>query len=260
MSKEKVREAVYAGSFYPEREEALEKLINSYLSNASTSLKETKISGKIKAMLVPHAGYVYSGQTAGFAFAALKQMDPAPKRIVLFGPSHQEYLEGVYGFDGAWVTPLGKIKLDDNAHSLISFYFDKEHCLEVEIPFLQVVLKKFDFVPLLYGEITPHQLASTVNSFTSRDTVLIASSDLSHYFPYDHAKEVDADTIESILSLDLEKFMRVGEACGKTGIASLLLIAKKNKWKPILLDYKNSGDTAGDKLKVVGYAAIIFVE
>jgi AmmeMemoRadiSam system protein B len=248
---EKVRKPKYAGSFYPAEPKELSKMVEKFVLEGKTSIPENAV---LKALIVPHAGYIYSGPVAGAAYSVLK--DFAPKRIVLFGPSHQQYFSGAYGFQNPWASPLGEVKIAEHGLQLIEE--NNEHSLEVQLPFLQTVLKKFEFLPVLYGEIDAIDLASLVESYLDKDTVLVASSDLSHYLPYEKAKRIDFETINSVYLLDLEKFLQIGDACGKTGIGALIVLAKKHHWVPLLLQYKNSGDTAGDKKSVVGYAAIAF--
>lgn len=246
----KIRKAMYAGSFYPEEKGALFGMVDSLLAKASAK----KLPARLRALVVPHAGYVYSGPVAAFAYRALALA--GPKRVVLLGPSHQAYFEGVYGFGGEWESPLGKIAVQNFGFPVMDD--DAEHSLEVQLPFLQVALKKFEFVPVIYGVTAPDALAKISQDALGADGVIIASSDLSHYFPYEKAKHADKQTIDAALALDLDKFMEIGDACGKTGIAALIILAKKHKWRTVLLDYRNSGDTAGDKGSVVGYAAIAF--
>jgi AmmeMemoRadiSam system protein B len=248
---EKVRKPKYAGSFYPSDQKELSKMVEKFVSEGKASFPGNAV---LKALVAPHAGYIYSGPVAGAAYGVLK--DSPPKKIVLFGPSHQQYFSGAYGFQKPWVTPLGEVKIAEHGLQLIEE--DNEHSLEVQLPFLQTVLKKFEFLPVLYGEIDALDLASLIDSYLDKNTVLVASSDLSHYLPYEKAKKIDFDTINSIYELDLRKFLQVGNACGKTGIGALIVLAQKYNWAPLLLQYKNSGDTAGDKKSVVGYAAIAF--
>jgi len=247
-----VRKAKYAGSFYPSNKLELSKIISSLLLKS----KPKKLGGELKALIVPHAGYVYSGEVAAFAYNSLKIQNP--KRVVLLGPSHQDYIDGIYSFSGEWVTPLKITKVFDSGLNV--FENDSEHSLEVELPFLQSVLSDFEFIPIIYGVDDYVQLARVCSKFLSDDSVLIASSDLSHYLPYTLANKIDLVTTNAILELDLKGFLDFGDACGKTGIAAILMLALKNKWKPVLLSYKNSGDTAGDKMRVVGYAAIAFIK
>jgi AmmeMemoRadiSam system protein B len=248
---ENIRKARYAGSFYPKENKELSKMIERFLKNA----KQKKIKGKLKGLLVPHAGYIYSGQVAAFAYKLLRKNE---NKVILFGPSHQIYLEGAFGFLGKWQTPIGEINVSSAQLPIVEN--DNEHSLEVQVPFLQYGCKDFTLMPIIYGEISPEELADIINSEMDDTSILIASSDLSHYLSYELAKKIDTETINAILDLDLQRFLQIGDACGKTGIAALIILAKKHKWKPILLDYKNSGDTAGDKKGVVGYAAIAFVD
>jgi len=251
MSKKEVRFSVHAGSFYPADKEALSLMIEKFLSEAPIK----KLGGKLAALIVPHAGYIYSGLTAAFGYNSLKIA--APKKIVLIGPSHYHYIKGAYSFSLPWQTPLGELKVNRADFPIIKK--DVEHSLEVQAPFLQTVLANFEFTPIMYGEISSDALAGSISAHT-KDSVIIASSDLSHFFKYGEAKQIDAVTINAILDLDFEEFMRAGDACGKIGVGALILLAKKNKWKPILLDYRNSGDTAGNKDEVVGYASIAFIK
>jgi AmmeMemoRadiSam system protein B len=252
MKKLSIRKAVYSGSFYPADGKELSEMINGFLSKA----KPKKLSGELMGLIVPHAGYIYSGPTAAFGYKVLSETKLS--KIILFGPSHHNHFYGAFGFSGAWETPLGVTLIEET--NLTVLKNDSEHCLEVQLPFLQSTLPSFDFAPILYGEIDPQELAQKIEAEYSLGTVLIASSDLSHYLSYGLAQKVDSQTINAIMELNYEKFIGVGDACGKIGIAALILIAKKNNWKPVLLDYRNSGDTAGDKKGVVGYVSIAFVK
>jgi len=258
-----LRMPVVAGSFYPADKSQLVSLIEKLLKENNFSLTAKKLGidyKNIRAAIVPHAGYVYSGPTAAVVYNAVA--NTSPKRVVLLGPSHQAPLNDAYSFSSNWLTPLGEVKIDNSNLAFEKVLDDFEHSLEVQLPFLQTIFKKdsFTFTPIIYGEINEKELAKSVAALDSKNTLFLASSDLSHYLPYTEAKVIDAETIEAILALDIEKFMEVGDACGKIGIAALMILAKKNKWKAALLDYRNSGDTAGDKKGVVGYAAIIFVK
>ncbi|VVB76271.1 Memo-like protein [uncultured archaeon] len=251
IEKKEIRRQIHAGTFYPAEKKELSSMIKKFLSQAKTK----KLEGELAALIVPHAGYIYSGFTAAFAYNVLQKA--SPKKITLLGPSHYHYIKGAYSFSAPWETPLGELKVREADFPIVKK--DVEHSLEVQAPFLQTVLANFDFTPIMYGEISPDVLAGALLPL-AKGTVIIASSDLSHFFKYEEAKQIDAVTINAILDLDFEEFMRTGDACGKTGIAALILLAKRNKWKPILLDYRNSGDTAGSKEEVVGYASIAFVK
>jgi len=253
MNQINTRPPVYAGSFYPADKEVLTGMIEQFLDEAKVKVQKSK---RLRALIVPHAGYVYSGSTAAFAYKMLGQAKP--KKIILFGPSHYTYLENAFSFSGEWETPIRNTKLSPADLPIIKN--DKEHSLEVQLPFLQTVLKEFEFTPIIYGEMDASELADILNTESNSESILIASSDLSHYSTYALAKKIDSNTINSILTLDFDSFTCDGDACGKIGIHALMLLAKKYNWKPILLDYKNSGDTAGDKNQVVGYCTIAFME
>ena len=247
------RPAHYAGSFYPKEKIKLEKMIKSFLKNTNK-----KVNGKLKALIVPHAGYVYSGIVAGKGYNLLKESKKS--NIILFGPSHYAAINGAYGFSENWSTPLGTTKI--TSIDLPVIRNDTEHSLEVQLPFLQYIIPKtrLDLTSIIYGDIPSEELADIINTTKNEDSVLIASSDLSHYLSYDIAKKIDTNTINAILNLDLEKFSKEAEACGKIGIEALIILTKKNNWKPVLLEYKNSGDTKGNKESVVGYTCIAFTE
>ncbi|MFA5357888.1 MAG: AmmeMemoRadiSam system protein B [archaeon] len=251
-----VREAVYAGQFYPADAEELSKMIDDLLL-AGEEKSAKNISKRIRAIVVPHAGYVYSGEVAASAYDSIKASKV--KKIILLGPSHHSYFEGAYTFSQNWETPLGTVSVE-KAPKLDAIVGDIEHSLEVQIPFLQKIFADFVLVPIIYGEISPKQLAEKVSPLAEKNSVIIASSDLSHYLPYVEANKIDKATLGAVVSIDLKKFLSSGDACGKIGIAALMILAKKLKWKPVLLDYKNSGDTSGDKKGVVGYASIVFIE
>ena len=246
-----LREAIYAGSFYPAKKDKLLKMVKGFLSKAKTA--EEINYKKIRAAIVPHAGYEFSGPVAAFAYNAMQEAKP--EKIILIGPSHHAYFEGAFTFKNDWVSPLGKVKV--KPAKLPAMENDMEHSLEVQLPFLQAVLKKFSLTPVIYGDISQEGLYSILKK---EKGFYLVSSDLSHYLPYEDASKEDKETINAILNLDEEMLDKTGDACGKTGIGALLILAKKNHWKPVLLDYRNSGDTFGDKEKVVGYAAVVFTE
>ena len=250
-----VREPAVAGKFYPDDPEELKRMINGYLNEASV----TEIKGTLKGLIVPHAGYVYSGPVAAYGYKLLEGKNPG--RIIILGPSHYAQFPGLAesGHKG-WSTPLditetfsiGNISKYPAAHR-------SEHSLEVQLPFLQVVLedKEFTVDPILTGMISPEEGAAILEK---EDAFLIVSSDLSHYNPYDAAKELDARTVELIERMDIPGFIQFGDACGKMGILIAIELAKRKGWKIKALHYANSGDTAGPRTEVVGYAALAIVE
>lgn len=190
-------------------------------------------------------------------------------QILLLGPSHNTYFYGLAACDyDFWETPLGKIQVDPLNKKIIqenpgiitvsNDAHDPEHCLEVQLPFLQKTLKDFTIIPLLTGVGEPQKFALTLQKYLDKLDLIIVSSDLSHYHAFEEAVKLDKITTSAISEFDFESLIEVGEACGLNGIITLLYLAKLNKWQPKLLDYKNSGDTAGDKSQVVGYCSFAF--
>lgn len=251
-----MRKPAVAGMFYPGNKEELKKSVHGFLQAG----KEIKFKGELKALIVPHAGYVYSGIVAGAGFRLLAGKNVRHyKKVILLGPSHQIYFSGAAIAAEDFETPLGTVKVGEVSSWLkeelivkLPEAHRKEHCLEVELPFLQETLSKFELYALVLGEVDEKLLAAAIRKFVDDNTLIVVSSDLSHYLPYETAVRKDKETINKILNFDLSHF----EACGERPIRVLMHLAKSLNWKPILLDYKNSGDTAGDKNRVVGYTAI----
>jgi len=250
-----------------------------YLSSAEFPEEVAgKLKGDLKALIVPHAGYLYSGLTAGYGYKLLKKL---PKdiewKIVLIGISHLVPFNGASVFpNGVWKTPLGdvavrdirkeigpdgKIDEDDDLFLYIPEAHSEEHSLEVQVPFLQTCLDRFVLYPIATGTCRPDFLADRLEEFVARDDVIVVvSSDLSHHLPYEEAQEVDRATLNGIVGMKVEKVIERGDACGLKGILASMFLAEKLKWKPVLLDYRNSGDTAGDKDRVVGYGSVAFFD
>jgi AmmeMemoRadiSam system protein B/AmmeMemoRadiSam system protein A len=227
--------------------------------------RDVKIPGKIRGLVSPHAGYVYSGIVAA---AGYRQIDPSIKTIILLGSSHRVRLSapsipGVI----AYRTPMGDVPLSKLASTLRSLPGFKsvpeahleEHSLEVQLPFLQAVLKEFEIVPILTGRSDPKTLATTLAPYVGEDTLVVASSDLSHYYSYETAVTLDRICTSAITGYKFSD-MALCEACGKQAVLTLMHIAQIKGWRSVLTDYKNSGDTAGNKNRVVGYASIAFVD
>lgn len=262
-----IRPPSVAGSFYPGDKAKLQKMVDNYLKQA----KDTQIPGKLCALVEPHAGYVYSAPTAAYGYKSLAKHRPDIEKIILIGPSHFAQFQGACesGFD-FWETSLGRVeaynitKNPKSENSIIKVYPQAhlpEHCLEVQLPFLQSVLKEgFKIYPILCGDVNPAELANVLLDQIDNNTFIIASSDLSHYLPYDKAVAADKLSNECIVSSDITRFEKFGDACGKLPILTLMHIAKKKNWKTKLLDYRNSGDTAGPKNQVVGYGCHAFYE
>jgi MEMO1 family protein len=261
-----IRKAAVAGGFYPLEKRGIESHIENYLSEA----KSTQIPGNLRGLVVPHAGYVYSGPIAAYGYKLLSSHQKNIQKIILLGPSHHAGFYGAAeaGFD-VWETPIGKVKagkisdlLENPDPDLFPIYPEAhipEHCLEVQLPFLQMAMKKeFTIFPLLICEIDPGKLALALRNAIDEKTLVIASSDLSHYHPYEKAMKIDAIANDAIPRLDIQKFEEYGDACGKLPILTLMHLAKLNGWTGKFLDYRNSGDTAGDKDRVVGYGCFAF--
>ncbi len=251
------RQPAVAGMFYPAEPDELKKMLVSFLKEQPQSMPKSMPKSMLmpKALIVPHAGYVYSGIVAAAGYAMLK--DSAYKKAIVLGPSHRLPFEGA-AFDSSdsWRTPLGETRIENFRSSTIRKLpqaHAEEHSIEVQLPFLQCVLKAFSLCPISLGQsaIIGDELAGQLNE----QTLLVVSSDLSHYLPYKRAVSVDRATISRILAFHEVDY---DEACGAEGINILIRVAKKLRWKPCLIDYRNSGDTAGPRGSVVGYCCIAF--
>lgn len=261
-----VRPPAVAGTFYPGMEAPLGRLVGQLLADARPP---AALTAPPKALIVPHAGYIYSGPTAGFAYAVLRPWASRWQRVVLLGPTHRVPVRGLaLPSAEAFATPLGEVAIDrpladrllqlpqvredDSAHTW-------EHALEVQLPFLQTVLRTFTLLPLAVGDASPDDVAAVLEAaWGGEETLIVISSDLSHYHPYREAVRIDRATAEQVL--DLRAPLQHTQACGATPINGLLLAARQHGLHAHLLDLRNSGDTAGERDRVVGYAAFAFTE
>jgi AmmeMemoRadiSam system protein B len=257
------RKAAVAGAFYPDDRKELKKKITGYIKNA----KDFDIRDP-KGVIVPHAGYIYSGAVAGYAYRLVMAWDrsnPGAKTVFVLGPAHYVPTTASIGLFDSYETPLGKVAVDTDICTTLAenAMFDPsaeahlpEHSIEVQLPFLKESLKDFRIVPILLGETDPERLSAILQPFFGkRNTLFVFSSDLSHYLPYDKAVQKDRKSIETITGLKTGD-KDTPDACGATGIMTAMHLAKNAKCSINLLDYRNSGDTAGDKSAVVGYAAL----
>jgi len=262
-----VRAAAVSGSFYPADREDLRAEVRSRLASASAKLQADAPAPK--ALIVPHAGYVYSGDVAASAYARLAPVKDRIRRVVLLGPCHRVAVRGLALPDAdCFETPLGSIPVDaaavaalrelpqitasPQAHAL-------EHSLEVHLPFLQEALGSFTLVPLAVGDATAEAVADVLEIvWGGPETLIVISSDLSHYLPYNTAQFTDAGTVKDMLAL--APHIDHHHACGATPVNGLLLVARRKGLAPELLDLRNSGDTAGDRNRVVGYASLAFFD
>ncbi len=260
----KVRKPAVAGAFYPADARELKKELEEYFSLTQTSLNFPK------AIIAPHAGTIYSGPIAASAYACLKKMKDFVHRVILLGPAHQVGFEGIaVPSVDFFETPLGKIPLDRRAIEEISLLpqvieFDEahaeEHSLEVQLPFLQMSLGDFQLIPLVVGWTEPELVAEVLEKlWGGKETLIIVSSDLSHYLSYGNAQKTDEETARQIETLDWQN-LADQKACGFFPVRGLLLEAQKKALEVKVLDLRNSGDTAGDKKRVVGYGAFHFYE
>ncbi len=260
-----IRQPAVAGSFYPGESSALSSAVEGFLDAA-----EIGDGPPPKAIIAPHAGFVYSGAVAATAYARLKPVAEQIKRVVLLGPCHRVAVRGLAlsGAD-AFMTPLGEIPIDKDAAAMIVDMpqvgvFDPthemEHSLEVHLPFLQILLGDFQLVPLVVGETPPAQVAEVLDAlWGGPETLIVVSSDLSHYLDYESAQKIDAKTSRAIENLDPSGISR-DDACGRFPVVGLLETAKRRGMTVETVDLRNSGDTAGSKDRVVGYGSWLFTE
>jgi MEMO1 family protein len=271
----RVRNAVVAGSFYDSDPEILCREVD-FLLNED---KPAKIKGTIRGLVSPHAGYMYSGSVAAAAYRALKGL--TYEVVFLVGPSHREYFDGVSIYPGdAYQTPLGEVPIDKEFRSallrqspfiqLSEAGHRSEHCLEVQLPFLQRVLGDFSMVPMIIGNQTKEYCIGLGNAIAEvarrRNVLLVASTDLSHYHPYDTAVELDQRVINDVEAFDEHELMdrlvnERDEACGGGPIVAVMHASKllgANRAHVLL--YNNSGDITGDKGAVVGYCSAAFFQ
>ena len=257
------RAAAVAGQFYPQAPGALRAEVALALETVGTPAPAVAP----KMLLVPHAGYVYSGPVAAHAYATLAAGRERIRRVVLLGPAHRVAVRGLAAPTvAAFETPLGEVPIDREALASLAALpqvvaddrpHAQEHSLEVQLPFLQTVLERFTLVPLVVGDADVREVAEVLEQLWGGDeTLIVISSDLSHYLPYPRAQATDRDTVESILRLDATLDHR--QACGATPLAGALLAARTQGLAARLLDLRNSGDTAGDRSRVVGYCAMAF--
>ncbi len=257
-----VRAPAVAGAFYPGTFDALQSQLRAMLASAGTA-----DARRPKALIAPHAGYVYSGPVAASAYAHLAPHRHDYSRVVLLGPAHRVRLRGLaLPASTSFATPLGEIPLDRDAVAALRGLpqvcvsdeaHDLEHSLEVHLPFLQQSLSGFTLVPLAVGDASVQEVTQVLDLlWGGEETLIVVSSDLSHYLPYPQARHVDEHTARMIL--DLAPRLNHEQACGATPVNGLLHAAARRGLRPQLLDLRNSGDTAGDKKRVVGYASFAF--
>ncbi len=258
-----VRTPAVAGQFYSGNAGELSATVATLLDEAA--VKETAAP---KALIVPHAGYIYSGPVAASGYALLAPYREQYRRVILLGPCHRVPVRGLaLSSADAFRTPLGDVPLDKDSLADLDIAgvetFDAshrdEHSLEVHLPFLQTVLSDFSVVPIVVGDASPELVARVLDTlWGGPETLIVISSDLSHYLKYDEARVIDAETCKAIESLDAVRISH-DMACGATPIAGLLVAAQRRGMAVTTLDLRNSADTAGNGMYVVGYGAWMLV-
>lgn len=259
-----IRPPAVAGMFYPANPAQLSADIQQYLNDANPPTLSP-----VRAIIVPHAGYIYSGPVAAFAYK-LMLSEPHPNRILILGPSHRAWFQGVAIADfEAFRTPLGNHPVDRlfikdlvNQNQQISVSnapHQSEHCLEVQYPFMQMTCPDVPTVPMLFGNVDPIEMGEVLNRLITSGDFIVVSSDLSHYHNNTTAHTLDGQFIDAVLNGQVADAAQ-GEACGQAPTIALMTIAANRGWKPRLLDYRTSGDIMGDRSQVVGYAAIAYVD
>ena len=261
-----VRPPAVAGSFYPGEADVLARDVRALLDAAAVP------QGALvpKAIIVPHAGFVYSGPIAAAAYARLAPARYTINRVVLIGPAHRVAFSGIAASTSeSFDTPLGRIPIDGPAIARIATLpgvggldqaHEQEHSLEVQLPFLQAALDRFTLVPIVVGNADPAQVAAVLDAlWGGKETLIVISSDLSHYLDYATARSTDSATRAAIERLDATP-IGFEQACGRVGVAGLLAVAKRRGLSVETLDLRNSGDTAGPRDRVVGYGAWAFTD
>lgn len=254
-----IRKAAVAGTFYPDDGAELHEMVQRCLREGHGA------DHPPKAVIAPHAGYIYSGPVAGSAFKAWSALRGRVDCVVLIGPSHRVAFDGIAKSSATFfATPLGLLPVDAEAMEALAglpFVHENdsahryEHSLETHLPFIQETIGEVPILPLVVGDAYPEEVATVIETLWHRpNTIFSISSDLSHYLPYDDARREDADTTRAIESCQVEK-LGPERACGWLPISGLLHVARRRQIPVKALDVRNSGDTAGDRSRVVGYGA-----
>jgi len=262
------RKAAVRGSFYPQ--ECSE--IKSYFEKFNHTFQEIAIPKEVRnivprAVIVPHAGYIYSGFTANFAYRFLQQTKA--KRIIVIGPSHHHYFKGISGsYYEKYETPCGELNIDSAYLFALAKQFnigfepkahEKEHSTEVQMPFIRHYFPESKIIELIYSDTTAKNIALLIVALLqNKDNVVVISSDLSHFHSLEEAKGFDENCLKGVAKLDLRELSKGCKACGLIGIQAMILAAKQLKLSSKLLDYRTSADASGDSSSVVGYMSAMF--
>ena len=259
------RPTAVAGHFYPDNPVQLRHLLDQLLQDMAPSQKRPRL------IVVPHAGYIYSGKTAAFAYGSLKGHDY--QRVLLVGPSHHVSFMG-YAFSDVthWETPLGEVALDHygmdqflKTNPEIPAFLhpqphEREHSLEVQVPFLQSVLKEgFRLIPVVYGRSEAKDLLKILEAFGDDETLIVISTDLSHFYEQSKANELDKICCDAMVAMDAGGLEQC-EACGRIGMQAAALYGRHHGLNTRMLSYRTSGDVVGDMSSVVGYASFLMTD
>jgi AmmeMemoRadiSam system protein B len=238
-------------NWYPQDKKELNNLLEKFLSQKT----DINLAQQIHGLIVPHAGYEFSGEVAGKAYSLLKQNKN--KKAIILSPSHYTQIDIASSHNETeWITPLGKIKV--NQQGFPKQNISQEHAIDNQIPFLQKLGFK-EILPLVIGEINQEEAKEIAEKLIQLGGILIISTDLSHFLNYEEAKKKDKETIKTIEEINTEKLEKIeNNACGVYPLMIALELCKIKKYKPKLIEYKNSGDLTGDKDGVVGYASLVF--
>ena len=264
-----IRKAAVAGQFYPAGKEDIVRMFEHFNSvlDAHADM-DALLSLRTRAVIVPHAGYVYSGFTANVAMRILAEQDI--RRVVVIGPSHRVYLKGisVSEYEG-YETPLGLLPIDTalvaelKAMDGVHFFPEahQEHSTEVQMPFIKYYMPDVSVVELVYGDVDPRNIADIITYLLEDEqTAVVISTDLSHYYDIEKAKRLDSICLDAVMKLDTAELHQGCEACGKLGVEGMLLAARHKGLVPHILDYRTSADASGDKTQVVGYTSVAFTQ
>ncbi len=263
-----IRKSTVMGQFYPSDPKEIADMFAHYNKILDENIEDKRLlKQKPRAIIVPHAGYIYSAFTANIAYRLLENTHA--KKVVVIGPSHRVYLKGtsISDFD-QYETPFGALPIDRTLVNELKENFNlsfipdahHEHSTEVQMPFIKSYDSKASVVELVYGDEDPQNIAKIIEYLLKDPSVIVViSTDLSHYYDINKAKELDNICLDAVKHLNTEELHQGCEACGKIGVEAMLIAAKKEDLKPILLDYRTSADASGDKSNVVGYMSAAFI-
>ncbi|QOG12055.1 AmmeMemoRadiSam system protein B [Arcobacter sp. FWKO B] len=262
-----IRKMYYNGSFYPSDAQEVLRYINHFNKILDDANVTFEVDFKPKVIISPHAGYVYSGFSANYAYKCVSML-AHPKRIVVFGPSHRVYLEGLsIAMYDSYSTPFGELDIDlEYSNKLKDKYHDitfepslhEEHSTETQMPFIKHYFGNVKVVEIVYGKINPDILSKIINDILSdSDNIVVISTDLSHFYDQKTANSLDSICLRAIEEKNLSLLDNGCEACGKIGVKAVLKCAIENNWKTKILDYRTSFDASGDDNRVVGYTSCL---